>query len=99
MRQVPGGVFEWTSPIGQLIRTEPEPVGPVFVDLPRGDRPPKLTPAEKRRRRTEVAAQMRADTERWNDPATRPEPPPPETTGIWAPPDDAAIPPAGPTPF
>ncbi|MGM1029985.1 MAG: DUF222 domain-containing protein [Actinomycetota bacterium] len=88
VQQLPGGVFEWTSAIGQVIRTQPEPVGPVFTDLPRRARPATLTPAERRRRRKQIGEQMRAETERWNNPATRPEPPPPETSGIWAPHDD-----------
>jgi hypothetical protein len=86
VRQLPGGVLEWTSPIGQVLRTEPEPVGPVFTDLPRRSREPtpRLTPAEKRRRRAAISEQMQAETARWNDPATRPEPPPQPTSGPWA---------------
>ena len=104
VRQLEHGVFEWASAIGQVLRTDPEPIGPVFTDPPRPgrsgrDRPPPLTPAEQRRRRTEIAAQMRADAERWNDPATRPEPPPQETTGVWAPLDDPTAAPYGPLPF
>jgi hypothetical protein len=66
VRQLPGGVLEWTSPIGQVIRDEPEPIGPVFTDLPRRGRDPAVTPAqraaEKRRRRKAVAEQLRAET-------------------------------------
>ncbi len=32
VRQLPGGVLEWTSPLGTIIRDDPEPQGPVFVD-------------------------------------------------------------------
>ncbi|MET4099786.1 hypothetical protein ABIB37_002023 [Agrococcus sp. UYP10] len=32
VRQLPGGVLEWTSPLGRIIRDEPEPQGPVFVE-------------------------------------------------------------------
>lgn len=89
VRQLPGGVFEWTSVLGQLILDQPEPVGPVFTDLPRRGRDPATTrattAAEKRRRRKAAAEQMRAETELWNNPDTRPDPPPPATSGIWAP--------------
>ncbi|GAA1418783.1 HNH endonuclease signature motif containing protein [Agrococcus citreus] len=74
VQQLAGGVLEWTSAIGQVLRTNPEPIGPVFTDLPRRSSEPTLTPAQKRKRRSEVADQMRAETARWNDPATRPEP-------------------------
>ena len=30
--QLPGGVLEWTSPLGTIHRDEPEPQGPVFAD-------------------------------------------------------------------
>ena len=92
VRQLAGGVLEWTSAIGQVIRDQPEPVGPVFTDLPRRGRDPAPTPAEKRRRRKAAAEQMRADAERWNNPDTRPDPPPPPTTGIWAPPPEPTVP-------
>lgn len=90
VRQLPGGVFEWTSPIGQVITDRPEPVGPTFTDLPRRSRAPAMSAADKRRRRTQVAEQLRAETALWRDPATRPEPPPPDTDGIWAPADPAS---------
>jgi hypothetical protein len=32
VRQLPGGVLEWTSPLGNIHRDEPEPQGPVFVE-------------------------------------------------------------------
>jgi Domain of unknown function (DUF222)/HNH endonuclease len=32
VRQLPGGVLEWTSPLGTVFRDEPEPQGPVFVE-------------------------------------------------------------------
>ncbi|MGC5078518.1 hypothetical protein ACLQ21_15750, partial [Agrococcus sp. DT81.2] len=80
VRQLPGGVLEWTSGIGQVIRDQPEPIGPVFTDLPRRGRDPAPpTPAEKRRRRKAVAEQMRAETELWRNPDTRPDPQPPDT--------------------
>ncbi|MGC5078133.1 HNH endonuclease signature motif containing protein, partial [Agrococcus sp. DT81.2] len=32
VRQLPGGVLEWTDPLGNIHRDEPEPQGPVFVE-------------------------------------------------------------------
>lgn len=32
VRQLPGGVLEWTDPLGNVHRDEPEPQGPVFVE-------------------------------------------------------------------
>ncbi|MGC5075858.1 DUF222 domain-containing protein [Agrococcus sp. DT81.2] len=97
VRQLPGGVLEWTSGIGQVIRDQPEPIGPVFTDLPRRGRDPAPTPAEKRRRRKAAAEQMRAETELWRNPDTRPDPQPPDTTGHWGippqPTDDEPPPP------
>lgn len=34
VRQLPGGVLEWTSPLGDVYLDVPEPQGPRFVDLP-----------------------------------------------------------------
>ena len=42
VKQLPGGVLEWTSPLGTVHRDEPEPQGPVFAE-PRTD--PWATPA------------------------------------------------------
>ncbi|WP_026373538.1 HNH endonuclease signature motif containing protein [Agrococcus lahaulensis] len=73
VEQLPGGVLRWTSPLGQVIDDLPEPVGPVFTDLPRTRaRPPKRTPAQRR-------ADQRAALDRlgrWDDPTTWPEPDP-----------------------
>ncbi|MGM1030237.1 MAG: hypothetical protein ACQEWM_10310, partial [Actinomycetota bacterium] len=32
VQQVPGGVLEWTSPLGTAFRDEPEPQGPLFTE-------------------------------------------------------------------
>lgn len=32
VRQLPDGVLEWTSPLGDIHRDEPEPQGPRFAD-------------------------------------------------------------------
>ncbi|MGM1030810.1 MAG: hypothetical protein ACQEWM_13205, partial [Actinomycetota bacterium] len=34
VEQLPGGVLEWTSPLGTVFRDEPEPQGPVFTGPP-----------------------------------------------------------------
>ncbi|WP_425843503.1 DUF222 domain-containing protein [Agrococcus sp. TSP3-2-1] len=73
VEQLPGGVLRWTSPLGQVIDDLPEPVGPVFTDMPRSrPRPPKRTRAQRR-------ADQRAALDRlgrWDDPTTWPEPDP-----------------------
>ncbi|WP_306234009.1 prephenate dehydratase domain-containing protein [Agrococcus beijingensis] len=37
VRQLPDGVLEWTSPLGDIHRDEPEPQGPRFADTPAWD--------------------------------------------------------------
>ncbi|WP_347753888.1 DUF222 domain-containing protein [Agrococcus sp. ProA11] len=46
MRQLDHGVIEWTTPLGDVVTTVPEPVGPTFADPdpPPGDGPPSDGP-------------------------------------------------------
>jgi hypothetical protein len=37
VRQLPDGVLEWTSPLGDTHRDEPQPQGPRFTDPPGWD--------------------------------------------------------------
>ena len=88
VRQLPGGVFEWTSPIGQVITDVPEPIGPVFTDTPRRSPPSTATRAERRRRTQEAVDRMAADRDRMlaglpPDPDAPPLPLPPDPLGIW----------------
>ncbi|QUW18663.1 HNH endonuclease signature motif containing protein [Agrococcus sp. Marseille-Q4369] len=73
VEQLPGGVLRWTSPIGQVIDDAPEPVGPVFTDMPRTRaRPPKRTRAQRRADQREALDRLG----HWDDPTTWPEPDP-----------------------
>lgn len=69
VEQLPGGVLRWTSPIGQVIDDVPEPVGPVFTEMPRS-KPKSLTRSERRRRDRELGRLTVSEPDRVHVPGT-----------------------------